>query len=303
MYMPTYTYQIEGGLEHTWHVDNVIETANSKNELVFKTKHKRKQRCILEMMRLLLNETKRNDIKIFAISGTLLGAKRNHGIIPYDDDGDFGFTMTEYDKLLELTKTLSHPKYIFKEALDCGFRMENKYSYVSHLDLFAMGIDQDPTKIVHVAPIIDKKPVLYTQYLFPRDWMDYDCIKTLEWCYFEDFKVPCPTNAEKQLVHIYSPTCLTTYVPDKRNILGVDTHDILHFIEPIGLNIIEVCTRFNQHLPYLLQPRDRRGYLTVALILIFMETAKINLDQSDSARSERIKQILSEYLQYKGILL
>jgi hypothetical protein len=47
MYMPKYTYQIEGGLKHTWRVDNVIETANAKNELVFTDRQKKKQKCIL----------------------------------------------------------------------------------------------------------------------------------------------------------------------------------------------------------------------------------------------------------------
>lgn len=300
--MPTYTYKIEGGLEHTWHVDNVIETANSKNELVFNEKHKRKQKCILEMMRLLLNETKRHDIKIFAISGTLLGAKRNKGLIAYDDDGDFGFTMTEYDKLLELTKTFSHPKYEITEAFDCGFRMRNKGKYISHIDLFAMGIDSDPNIIVHISPIFDKKPLFYTQYFFPKDWMDADCIESLEWCDFEDFQVPCPVNAEKQLAHIYSPNCLTTYVPDPRNIADIDLHELLHLAEPTANKLIELSERFNHCIPSYLQPKDRRGFFTCMLWRL-AGSGLVSMDQSSEAKIKRFQNILDDYLKYKGALL
>ncbi len=302
--MPIYKYQIEGGLNHMWKVDNVIETADSNNELIFNDKQKQKQKCILEMMRLLLKETKRRGIKIFAISGTLLGAKRNKGIIPYDDDGDFGFTMTEYIKLQDLAKTFSHPNYIFKEAIETGFRMVNRGDYISHIDLFAMGIDSDPNVIVHISPIIDNKPTFYIQHLFPKEWMDADCIETLEWCEFEDFKVPCPINAEKQLAHIYNPTCLTTYVPDTRNISGVDLHTILMYFESIGSKLFEAGARFNKYyIPDVLKPNDRRGYINLTLARIVSEILKVDLDQSDVARKRRIQTIIDDYLKYKGVLL
>jgi hypothetical protein len=300
--MPTYTYKIEGGMEHTWTVDNVIETANSKNELIFNEKHKRKQKCILEMMRLLMKEIKRHNIKIFAISGTLLGAKRNKGIIPYDDDGDFGFTMTEYDKLLELTKTFSHPKYDITEAFDTGFRMRNKGKYISHIDLFAMGVDSDPNIIVHISPIMDKKPLFYIQYFFPKDWMDTDCIESLEWCDFEDFQVPCPNNAEKQLAHIYSPTCLTTYVPDPRNVSGVDLHEFLHLVEPVGNKLMEITGRFNENIPSYLQPADRRGFFTCMLWRLAV-SGFVSMDQSNEAKIKENLTIIGDYLKYKGVLL
>jgi hypothetical protein len=303
MYMPKYTYQIEGGLKHTWRVDNVIETANAKNELVFTDRQKKKQKCILAMMRLLMNEIKQRDIKLFAISGTLLGAKRNKGLIPYDDDGDFGFTMTEYNKLKELSRSFSHPEYKLYAALDCGFRMVNKGSYIAHLDLFAMGIDEDQDKIVHISPIMDEKPTFYTQYIFPKDWMDISCIETLEWCDFEDFRIPCPTNAEEQLKHMYSPNCLTTFVPDKRNVSGLDTHEVLHYIEPIGCKTMELFEYLNQNIPAQLQPKDRRGYFTVLFSRFAFEMTNIDFETSTAAKKQRMQRILDDYMKYKGILI
>ncbi len=37
----TVTYQIEGGLKHTWTTKNRIETATLNNELIFSAKQKR----------------------------------------------------------------------------------------------------------------------------------------------------------------------------------------------------------------------------------------------------------------------
>ena len=63
----------------------------------------------LEMIDILLDFCKHHDLKIWACFGTLLGAVRHKGFIPWDDDVDFVMMREDYDKLLKLSKTAALP--------------------------------------------------------------------------------------------------------------------------------------------------------------------------------------------------
>ena len=54
----------------------------------------------LELMNELLNVCDKHKIKVFAVCGTLLGAVRHKGFIPWDDDMDVGMLREDYNTLL-----------------------------------------------------------------------------------------------------------------------------------------------------------------------------------------------------------
>ena len=54
----------------------------------------------MEMMKAVLDICESNNLKIFAIAGTLLGAIRHNGYIPWDDDIDFLMPREDYEKFI-----------------------------------------------------------------------------------------------------------------------------------------------------------------------------------------------------------
>jgi len=76
----------------------------------------------------LISEVKRiclkNNIHFNMVGGTMLGAIRHGGYIPWDDDADIGFLRAEYEKFREACKKdLNHEKYYMQDLRDTsGYR-------------------------------------------------------------------------------------------------------------------------------------------------------------------------------------
>lgn len=73
------------------------------------------QNKLLEMLKWFDNFCRQNELMYYAIGGTLLGAMRHKGFIPWDDDIDIGMPRNDYERLSVLAlKQQSEFKYIFE---------------------------------------------------------------------------------------------------------------------------------------------------------------------------------------------
>lgn len=85
---------------------------------------KKLQQIQMELIAEVDRICKKCDIRYNMVGGTMLGAIRHKGYIPWDDDADIGFLRSEYEKFREACKTeLNHDKYYMQDLRDTpGYR-------------------------------------------------------------------------------------------------------------------------------------------------------------------------------------
>ena len=102
------------------------------------------QKDILEILKWFDKVCKENGLKYYLAGGTLLGAVRHKGFIPWDDDIDLFMDRDQYDKLLHLNLNDSRYKIYSLENKDDYY-----YPFIKIIDSKAL-IEQDYLKNIDV---------------------------------------------------------------------------------------------------------------------------------------------------------
>ena len=110
----------------------------------------------LEIAKELKRVCDENDIHYFMDSGTLLGAVRHKGFIPWDDDMDFGMFYEEYLKFLDIAPT----------ALGSDFFLQNMYSEKSYPHMFSKILKKGTIYLEASSKNTEKRNELYID-IFP----------------------------------------------------------------------------------------------------------------------------------------
>ena len=83
------------------------------------------QSKLFEMLKWFDAFCRKNSLSYYAIGGTLLGAIRHKGFIPWDDDIDLALPREDYIKLVQIMKGKRYGKY----KLECYDSLNNDYCY------------------------------------------------------------------------------------------------------------------------------------------------------------------------------
>ena len=70
------------------------------------------QEKLLEMLKWYHGFCEKNGLRYYIVGGTMLGAVRHQGFIPWDDDIDVGMPRDDYDRFVEKCKGIQEERYI-----------------------------------------------------------------------------------------------------------------------------------------------------------------------------------------------
>lgn len=110
----------------------------------------------LEMLKFLKDICDKYSITYFLGGGTLLGAIRHKGYIPWDDDIDIMLPRKDYNKLLEIFNNESYESY---KILSYKNTSDYYYSFAKLVDTRTILIENDYEKISEMGVYIDLFPI------------------------------------------------------------------------------------------------------------------------------------------------
>ncbi len=164
---------------------------------------------LLKILKLWNEFAKEYGIGYWACGGTLLGAVRHSGFIPWDNDIDISIMMSDYKKV---KKNLDkHPTLKFYESM-CGLRIyisENDNDVEAVMDIFICNYYNKIT-INFCGPLTDDgRETWWMSELFPNQHVYNSELYPLKELAFEDTTIMVPNNEINLLYRNFSDKCLT----------------------------------------------------------------------------------------------
>ena len=134
------------------------------------------QSKIIELLRLFIDVCENNDLTYYALGGTLLGAVRHKGFIPWDDDIDLGMPRADYELFKQIANERFNGKYQFLSEDTPGYR--KAFSVIRDTSTRIMmnysNVEQEESLWIDIFPIDGlpskgiKKKIHEKRYLYRR---------------------------------------------------------------------------------------------------------------------------------------
>lgn len=115
------------------------------------------QKTLLETLKEFHDFCEKHNLQYFLIGGSLLGAVRHKGFIPWDDDIDVVMPREDFNQLLQLSSQLKYP------LLLRGPKLQKDHRYnLTKLTNESLFIEEDAYKPITIGAWIDIFPLDYT---------------------------------------------------------------------------------------------------------------------------------------------
>ena len=200
---------------------NVIKHDEKHYEYQVGKKEQKVFKKLLKILKLWNEFTKECGIEYWACGGTLLGAVRHSGFIPWDNDIDVCIMLSDFKKV---KKNLNgHPILKYYEC-ECGLRIYIKNDKNNHRDNDNDNDDSEtfPFMDIFICDYYNKITVKYCGFLsshgeptwfmsdlFPNEHIYTSELYPLKQVAFEDTTIMVPNNQINVLYRNFSDKCLT----------------------------------------------------------------------------------------------
>lgn len=175
---------------------------------------------LLKILKLWNDFSSEHGIEYWACGGTLLGAVRHSGFIPWDNDIDISIMLSDFNKVKK--KLDKHPVLKYYESI-CGLKLytlKNDNDINPVIDVFVCDYYNKITINFCGGLTSDGTPSWYVSNLFPNQYIYINELYPIKKVTFEDTTIMVPNIEKNVLYRNFSDKCLTT--------CKISNHVILH---------------------------------------------------------------------------
>lgn len=177
---------------------------------------------LLDIAKAFVSVCEKNTIPYYMLGGTMLGAIRHNGFIPWDDDMDFGVPRKYYDALIKLLEEQLPPHYRC-----CTFRNGLAPSVIVKIDDSRTIINSIHNKENHIPPLGLNIDVFPLDYCAPNAWvMIQESILTFI------YRAKYAKNPRWSKIHILLNRIVDMIIPWSRIELNEKKEDLLKNLRP-----------------------------------------------------------------------
>lgn len=168
-----------------------------KSRTFWKNKYGCTQKKIVKLLREIIPYLNKHNITYWIHSGTLIGALRHKGFIPWDDDVDMGYIAD--DNTIKKFKEDLEKKYKIVPTF-FGFKIKDKDDGKIFIDMMTFKVENDKIMQTHAANLLWPSANYSTDELFP--------IKTTV---FENIRLPVPNKSVEICKRRYGNNFMNEY--------------------------------------------------------------------------------------------